>query len=351
MNGHLLCTGIREDHKEIVASIPVILNVEIDPPSTWYLPAAFTPDDTQTDVMYELVGIGLYSKTESHFRARYLSSNKAYVYTYDGMWKEGGQNGVPRIELNASAETHFHGSNIHLPAGWCVSNALYLLRGGIQTQECFFKRRMAKISVRYSLTFTNLTLSSAIKISLDDPGLAIMHPEERYWLRRPLSYHTDEYSTKLGVLDGAQRTRAPASPSRIFPPTNMLAKIPTTSISRLRPPPEWLPLDKVECISQEEEMADRVIQKMQQEAQLAMETTEGDTKKSFMQCRCGIEGDRWMVHSESDGHTIECRACGNWSHIACQRTEAARNLVPKGNFICDCCAPPKLGPRSGPTKA
>lgn len=350
LNGELLCAGIRKDHREIVASLPVVLNVEIDSPSAWNLPATFTPDDTQTDVIYELVGLVLYS--ESHFRARYLSSNKAHVCTYDGMWKDGAISGVPRIEQDTIAGTHFHGPNMKLQAGWRVCHTLYMLKGGIKTQEKFFQHRISKLSARYSLDFKDPTLGSAIDVSLNHSELVKMPSEERYWIKHPLSYHTHEYLPKKGVPGDTFHNQTTRPPPIIS--AGPEAETPRYS-KKLRPPPEFLPLEPIEGVSRKEKLAQLIIQKIADEKKRSIDSEgnqdQDSVKAPIMRCRCGIEGNVQVVHKAHDGEISKCENCETFSHRACQSTDVAENLFVGRCFTCNRCAPPKLGPLSTPTKS
>ncbi|KAF5323682.1 hypothetical protein D9619_012867 [Psilocybe cf. subviscida] len=318
-----LCIGSRNDYPDIVLSIPVLLTVDVLRHHTWDFPASFTPDSRYPEVLYELVGLGLFSEKGEHFRARYLSADKSKVYTYDGAWKDQRVSGIPRLEEDASPATHFYGRDIDLPPGWRVVFAVYHLHGGSHTQEKFFKHRIVDIVQRYSLEFTDVSLNQNVSISLDDRTLERMPDEQRSWLAAPMSENSAEYVTKKPSTPPPQKSplsqQSPGSSQRRPQPFPDLDD--PSTYKQPTPPKE----DDTQHPGDEDDDSDNI-----------------PDDDNIMRCRCGIEGDMKVVYNPEDGVAIACDRCRRWSHIPCERNGRADCLPKQTPFRCDFCIPPKV---------
>lgn len=135
--GTTLCSGQREDIRDLVLSIPVILIIEIadddvqgQAPSSWRfsehlfpLPLLSLKEAMNTGMIYELTGLGFYSQAHLHFIARFSSLDRKVVYTYDGRANEGFA--VP--EKGATSSSHLSAPSIPLPNSYKVCSAIYKL--------------------------------------------------------------------------------------------------------------------------------------------------------------------------------------------------------------------------------
>lgn len=297
-----VCNGVRKDYRNIVVSIPVVLNIDVETEllpkgATWNFPATFCPDNTLDDVVYELAALGLFSKTDKHFNARYLSDNQQDVYTYDGAKRTGNIAGIPTLEKDATSDTHFFGSNVNVPSEYRVTYAMYRLRGGMEAQDRFLQHRITQIASVYSLRFPNPSLSCNMEIVLDDEGLKHLPSWKRHWLIDPDSRKTSEY---IGVNSAIS-----LSPG---PPTAM-ASLPDLSDndSKFR-----------DSVSSAGESSVMVLDRP------------GTPSVALLNCRCGTkmqkEGVNVVDFGTDLGEVVECNLCSEWSHIACQKNGRADRL-------------------------
>ena len=139
-DGQPLCPGKRVNLKNLILSIPVLLNLEVEldsKPRVWDFPETLYPLTEmlaiEDGIAYNLVGLALFSSTKDHFIARHASGDRKLIYTYDGI----ANRGVPTIEPKATFRTHVSGKEIKIPAGYSVYQAFYYLRGGTRAQKRF----------------------------------------------------------------------------------------------------------------------------------------------------------------------------------------------------------------------
>ena len=113
-SGESFCNGTREDVGPLFMSIPIILILELEEniAPEWDVPSHLYPgskhESEEHDLVYDLVGRGLYSQEKSHFIARYKHPEKSGMFTYDGI-KNGGH---PTQESRAKEKSQLAGKNI-----------------------------------------------------------------------------------------------------------------------------------------------------------------------------------------------------------------------------------------------
>ncbi|PPQ88302.1 hypothetical protein CVT25_012365 [Psilocybe cyanescens] len=305
-----LCSGIREDVKDLVLSIPVLLLVEVGGDETrpsapqypsWDFPASVYPHTRPSSrnphsIVYDLVGHALYNPSISHFNSRYASGDKKSIYTYDGM-KYGGH---PKEEPKAKFSGYIAGRDIQCPDGYSVTLALYCLRGGLPAQEEFYRIRTQALLRRFNLKFDRPTPDTIPSISISSSLNLILLPSHRRqeWkaMKTTLEYVTNPESKRR--TSDKPITSSDGEPEGPFfiPPKDK-------SISPPKSPAPSLP-DSLFAIN----------------------------------CRCGASGDGNILYrSDLEGEAIQCFGCSEWSHIACQRNGSACKLGKDDVFLCHEC--------------
>lgn len=277
-----LCHGTREDQKDLIISIPIILSVEVSDHDSWDFPSSIYPDTKATTMkhglVYDLIGLVLFNPTLAHFTARYASSDKKTIYTYDGMLF----NGFPKEESNATFSSHVSGKNINLPDGYVVYQAFYYLRGGLAAQKEFYRLRTLLLSQRLNLDFVLSAIGPPPQVFLSLDSMIKLDPSDRL-----------EWTRKTTTTEYILRPQSPTSMHiSLSPPRSLAISLPNSLFS--------------------------------------------------INCRCGMVGDGNILYCQDDGEAIQCDICEEWSHIACQRDGRADNLSKTDKFMCDFCDIRKL---------
>ena len=92
---------------------------------------------TEHGLVYDLIGLALFSSATGHFIAHHASRDHKIIYTYDGI----ANGGVPIVEQKATFHTHVSGKKIKIPAGYSIYQAFYHLHGGTNVQKMFYELR------------------------------------------------------------------------------------------------------------------------------------------------------------------------------------------------------------------
>lgn len=336
--GVLFCSGVRDDIRGLVFSLPVMLILDIEDsssPPVWNFPGTLTPL-TKTlakkeGLIYDLVGMGLFSQDKTHFITRYASKSRSDIYTYDGM-KSGGH--TLRMEKGKFAN-HISGDTQGFPDGYSITAAVYHLRGGPQAQRAFLDVRRKEFSKRYDLVVSGEDLSTLPSVTYSG-DLLELDPQDRFWLRFPFSSKKTEYvTTKMDPppkLPNAPAvapipTEHHANPSRQATPSPESEET-TYPPAQTQLPPVPAPVNSESPVSEGQSLPDSLFR---------------------INCRCGMTGDGNVLYQEEEGLAMQCEECRDWSHIACQRNGRASLLGPKDRFICDFCdGSSVLGPALDP---
>ncbi|KAF9552882.1 hypothetical protein CPC08DRAFT_767975 [Agrocybe pediades] len=319
-----LCTGKRTDHRNLL-SIPILLGVETptepsaesdDSPDllVWNIPerVALSPlraGKSDGEIVYDLFALALTNGT--HFIARYFSLDHSAVYTYDGMKNKG----IPVIEPFVVKQDPMFGPNLSLPVGYTVHQVFYSLRGGLKTQEAFFKERVEHYSTLFNLRFSTDSLNKLPTILYAGSDLNVMDEKDRFWLsnseRSKRRYK--EYITHSTKPTSIPRRHSPESEEETLPPRHLHQSRKVLPAAELSP---------------EESHVPAVLQSHPSRSH----------PPSFISCRCGLVGNPLEVDdSILYGPLIRCDECEEMQHIACQQDGRAYDLSKKEKFVCDTC--------------
>ena len=307
LEGKTLCSGKREDIRGLVLSLPVILILEIEDatiedeePSNWRFSEHLFPmpsslkDAKATGMIYELTGLGFYSKADSHFIGRFSSPDLTVIYTYDSL----ADKGYAVSNHGATSSSHLSAPSIPVPKGYKVCSAIYKLRGGTNAQLDFFHQRKAALATQYHLSTNSNNLEMLPKLHYHEVGLTELDPADRFWLANPLVARTTEY-----VKDRAAQVE----------------QLKHTSSPKFSPESEdQLDVDLHPAIN--------------------LTPDSGPDEDFEFACRCGCIGDGNLLYrGEEDGEAISCDECHKWVHVACRRNGRAHNMKAEATFICDEC--------------
>ncbi|KAF8886874.1 hypothetical protein CPB84DRAFT_1535529 [Gymnopilus junonius] len=294
-DGVPLCTGVRKDLRGLVISAPILLTFELgndDVSLDWNFPSVIEA----SGLVYDLIGLALINEDRNHFIARYASSDHQTIYTYD----DTKYRGSPVQEADAHFETHMAGRGIRLN-GFVVWQVFYFLRGGLDAQKSFFMHRTQALKDKFDLKFSTTNLDQLPSVNLDSDSLVELPAQARNWLFNPFKLNTKEYVSELN------------------PDDNISEDLGLESEDTMDPQDDLLPADLESVAGSSDSLPDSLF---------------------GLDCRCGMVGDGNIFYQpEQHGTAIQCIACDNWSHIACQRDGRASNLGNKDHFICDYCNP------------
>ena len=339
-DGVPLCSGKREDSPRLVISLPILLiieapeDLEADSSSKskdlipWEFPPTLTPSTiTKTEakrrgITYDLIGLGLFSKSSMHFIARYADNDSSQIYTYDSMKNNG--NAVSDAESDAESATHIQVANqiqdtSKIPPTYLPSLAIYHLRGGADAQKTFYQNQTKACSKMFNLQFSTAELSTLPDVTycgqecpiLLDHGSRQKQKVMKEYISKPKSDSKSRSGKSLAPIleeDGPE-SEEESIPGPLHPLVKPALKIDTKT-----------DVDK--------------------------ETTQHPTAPSSdsppdspfkINCRCGLKGDGNVYYDKTEGEAVMCNECQDWSHIACQRNGRASNLRAKEAFYCDFC--------------
>ncbi|KAF5378138.1 hypothetical protein D9615_007524 [Tricholomella constricta] len=340
INGNRLCSGNRQDLKNLIVSIPISFRVEIEDDyrqnseveqQLWNFPASFSPHISSTTedcgIIYDLVGLALVNRAEDHFIARYSSKDQQVIYTYDGM-KNGG---FSIQEPGALFSTHLAGKNVSLPDGYDTHQAFYHLRGGLKAQAEFYRLQTDTYREKFDLAFFPRILVSSFSVTYTGKDMQPMNKEDRFWMQKPTHCPTTEYlSTKLAdTMDSASDSAESEEETRqsarhkgqktavsFYAPIHQIPSSP----SRLPSTPPAIATSELSSLSS-----------------LKSSTSSLPNSEFCIDCRCGLAGDGNIFYNGAEGRAIQCDECRDWSHVACQKNGRAGNLRENEPFICDKC--------------
>lgn len=300
--GQPLCPGERVDLKDLILSIPVLLNLEVElelnsKTRVWDFPETLYPltETLASDhgVAYDLIGLALFSSTMGHFIARHASGDHKLIYTYDGI--ENG--GVPIIEQKATFRTHVSGKKIKIPAGYSVYQAFYYLRGGANAQKMFYELRIKDLLGDLNLQVVRSDPNKLPSITYQSNQLVKLDKNFcSAWTSKGDAYAVEYVSNKKADDLARDNTHQDSAPEESLH-------------SRPISPPFSLP-----------------------------------NSDFSVSCRCGLSGDGNILYREEDGEAIQCEECREWSHLACQKNGRADRLKKNEPFFCDFCDPRYLMP-------
>ncbi|KAH7907178.1 hypothetical protein BJ138DRAFT_1014934 [Hygrophoropsis aurantiaca] len=309
-DGAPLCSGASY-FLSLFIHLPVMLILDlgdvVDPQNQWEIPRRLYPLSQGAakshGVVYEIVGLALFSPERAHFTARY-TPNGRQIFDYDGL-RNGG---MAQLLKGANVSSHMTGfsDNMHLPDDYHIYGIIYQLEGGIKAQNFIARHQTQQAERLFGIHFdfgehTTQLDGNLPHVSLIKPHSRPLAPEDLKWLKRPTKAKTIDYAP---VPD-------PATDSTII-------SVPT--------------LAENNALKDE---AANILSSSQQSAYPVY-------------CRCGLTGDG---HGLSlDSAMVMCEDCQNWSHIACQRGARASNLARTQKFICDFCSPYRPSSKKNSTR-
>lgn len=347
-DGVPLCSGKRQDSPHLVISIPVLLIIEAPEDSDtmsfskfkdlppWDFPATLTPSSiTKTEakrkgITYDLVGLGFFSRSSSHFIARYDDKKSSQIYTYDSMKNNG--NAIPDPETDAELATHIQVANRiqatnNIPPTYVPSLAIYHLRGGVDAQKFFYQNQTKTCSKTYHLQFSSTdelsTLPDVTYCGQDCPIMSEPGPHQK---QKGMREYVSTKQQDSSFLSRESRT---------------LADKTSVPVKTSQPPPILAdgPESEEETFPMQPDRNLKPTLKVDTETKITHPSSLDSPPDSpfNINCRCGLKGNGNVYYDEKDGEAVLCTECEHWSHIACQRNGRASKLRAKESFFCDFC--------------
>lgn len=300
-----LCDGAAQSI-DLHFSLPVMLIIEVGESrdTEWDFPSTITPlrSDTALTVEergvasaspeYRLVGRLLYSCT-GHFLCRYTSaSDPSRVYEYDGLVAKG---------LAKSLDGKDDGGNILAgpdfvpPADHCTHSVIYSLNGGADAQRAISSHLISRIARAYPLRIVPSAQGKPPTILFQKDKMVLTPAQDRTWLLNP---HRSDIVDYHFLHPGRQCSSAGQTSPKV-PGVLCHSTVATQSAA--------LPGSDPSASTRE--------------------------RRVSLSCRCGVRGS--TCFEDVDQPIVECTACGDWSHVACQTSGRANS---PDNFQCDICS-------------
>jgi len=319
------CTGKRKDITDLVVSLPVIFILEVSEPQNllaadaghwktpaWNFPKTLLPSTKQMadeiGLIYDLVGLALFSPGGSHFVARYISQDHSAIFDYDGMQ----HNGSPVLNKTAKIGTDI---TRNLPQGFHVHQALYRLRGGVKAQDQFFQIQCQAYEEKFNLQMSSKLVDVLPAVSYMGDDLVKYWPPNQETVRKSKTEYLS--LTAPDISQGKDRSK------------NLTVKVPLYVSSRSTPESEDETTGPTKPAT----------------ANSPSSSISSLPNSPFpLKCICGLYGDGNVSYDHEAGVAIQCNDCHNWSHVACQRDGRASDLAEKDHFICDFCDLERLLP-------
>jgi hypothetical protein len=289
-------------------------------------------------LIYDLVGLGLFSEASSHFIARYADKESAQIYTYDSMKNNG--NAISSLDPEPdTGDLVTHIASGDIPPTYTPSLAIYHLRGGADAQQAFYQTQTKACNKLFNLQFSTPELSTLPDVTycglecpiLLDPGPRQKQKGLKEYIskKRSVSEHwpgqPESGKSPTAAPDNNSLSSEAASPPPIVDgPEEEEETIP------LHPRGKRLGALK---INTETENTHRV----SYPTASAPDLPPSPDSPFNIKCRCGLKGDGNVFFDEKEGLAVLCTECEHWSHIACQRNGRASKLRPKEAFFCDIC--------------
>ena len=344
-DGVPLCSGNRQDSPRLVISTPVLLIIEAPEDSEtntsakfkdlppWDFPLTLTPstitksEAKRKGITYNLIGLGLFSKSSRHFIARYSDKETSQIYTYDSMKNNG--NAISDPELNTGELATHRASRVqtNIPPSYAPSLAIYLLRGGVDAQQAFYQNQTKACSKMFNLQFSTADLSTLPDVTYCGQECPIVLDPGPHQKKKGLKEYISKKLSESELSESPKDNNSLAVSSRVeaLPSPLIVVDQPESEEETVPLHPHGKPALKIDT-------------KPRIAIHTASESSDSPPDSPFnINCRCGLKGNGNVFYDEKEGEVVQCTECENWSHIACQRNGRASKLRAKEAFYCDFC--------------
>ncbi|KAJ6489664.1 hypothetical protein C8R47DRAFT_476034, partial [Mycena vitilis] len=305
----------------LILEVNEVSNNDWEFPLTLKIPSSNLGDP---EIVYDIVGRGLYSRMKKHYIARYCDAAQSAVFTYDST-SRGGQS-IRERGGKGSIKTRLCGRDINVPASFRTAIVIYHLRGGLAVQDGFEASQMAAAGRIHN---THLARNPLPNIVLRRPHFHEIDSQDRYWMKNPYELRITDY-----IFGGLSATAADGTPRRSTSPQSDVVSNRTPP----PPPPAYEPgddagltelLDPDDPVPQDDDLC------LDDEVDLNIPLSQTDSEFPFS-CRCGAHGPDGALFTVEDP-AVKCDRCQDWSHLSCQRDGRAFDNKSADPFECDTC--------------
>ncbi|KAJ6481243.1 hypothetical protein C8R47DRAFT_1322273 [Mycena vitilis] len=317
----LYCSGVATN-VSFYAALPAVLILEVnevanndwDFPLTLKIPSSNLGDP---EIVYDIVGRGLYSRMKKHYIARYCDATQSAVFTYDST-SRGGQS-IRERGGKGSIKTHLCGRDIEVPASFRTAIVIYHLRGGLAVQEGFEASQMTAAGRIHNIHLARNPLPSIV---LRRPHFHEIDNEDRYWMKNPYELRITDYISGGATPASVTADETPTSPESV-------------SNGTPPPPPAYESGDDAGLMDLLDPVSQDIDLGLDEEDDLNVPLSQTDSEFPFS-CRCGAHGPDGALFTVEDP-AVKCDRCQDWSHLSCQRDGRAFDNKSADPFECDTC--------------
>lgn len=308
------CESTDAELRTVLVGAPVILRFEGDGShdlSQWDAPLRLKPLGSRKVGSLTYTILGRIFWKANHFHSRYRWVGSKHIMAYNDLLHEG-----TATRLQGTAQNLLGGTQ---PDTHCV---LYVLDGGMKTQQAFALERAREIHAQYNVKVGQLTDNPLIPLAFMQPSFQHV-PHQTHMSSNMIEYSEVPSSAIIHQLaldalrDDSDVSSEPVSPRSL---------VPTTS-KRNATPSVLQPLVKTRVSSHVQKPGPAI---------KGLEIPDDDY---FFRCSCGLEGEGVDFEAQADvdrlSGTVQCPDCENWSHVKCAPNP---NIVHLDTWVCAFCA-------------